>query len=352
VMSLVRLAGIAILTLVGSLNVYRAVWVFGISDVAASVALLILVNRRFRLRRPLNRDVRRDARPVFRFAFPLWLSSLVRQFRRNIETMLLGALTTVSSVGIFAVAARVNLVGHVTLLALLVAVKPVLAQLHARGDRRSLGAVYTTSTRWAYALNLPFFVVIVLYAEPLLRIFGPSFTAGATALVVFAVSELVNAGTGTCGSLLDMTGHTRTKLANSIIWTVLLIGGGALLIPAWGVLGAAVSTLIAVGSVNGLTVLEVWMLERLQPFDRSFWKPTFAAVAAAIVGLVIRQLVSPGDRFVIAAAQAVLVVVVYIGLVLAIGLAPEDRLVLERTARKLRLPWWRPMVTETTGRRA
>jgi O-antigen/teichoic acid export membrane protein len=349
VMSLVRLAGLGLLVLIDALSVQNALILFGVSDVAATLCLAAML-RRCLPRTGSLRDGRRDTREVFRFALPLWMSGLIRQFRRNIETIMLGALTTVASVGVFAVAVNINFVGHLTLLSLLVAIKPILAQLHDRGDRSGLSSLYTTSTRWSFALNLPFFLVIVLYAEALLNVFGESFTSGAVALTIISVAELVNAATGTCGSMLDMTGHTRLKLLNSLVWTVMLIGGGALLIPTWGVNGAAVSTLIAVGGVNLLTVVEVWVLERLTPFDRTFWKPLAAGAAAALCGLGLRAAVPVGDSFLIAAVQGAIVFAVYVGLLFSFGLAPQDRLVLDGIVRKLRRPFRRGVLAPTVGR--
>ena len=330
VMSLVRLGLVVVLSLMNDLSLYAAGVIFGISDVAASVTLIILTNRVFPLGEAFHFMPRRDLRAVFGFALPLWLSGVLRQFRRNIETFMLGTLAAASSVGVFAVATNVTLVGHVWLLSILVAVKPILAQLHDQRDRNGLAHLYATSTRWTFALNIPFFLFLVLYPHAILNIFGESFVAGTTVLVLLAFAELMNAGTGICGPMLDMTGHTRVKLANTVLWTVLLIGGDALLIPRWGVVGAATASLIAIGTVNVLTVAEVWILEGLLPYDRSFWKPTIAGLAALVAGLTLQTWIPVGTHVLRAAGEAAVVAAVYGGLTLLFGLAPEDRLVIQR----------------------
>ena len=105
---------------------------------------------------------------------------------------LLGATGTIASVGIYSVVNKVNLVGHVGLLSIVVAVKPTMAQLHDRGDR---DGIWRGSTRrrpgGRLVLDLPFFIGMILYREPILRVFGSAFAAGSTALVILAVAELV-----------------------------------------------------------------------------------------------------------------------------------------------------------------
>jgi O-antigen/teichoic acid export membrane protein len=341
VQSVVRLVLVAVLFLVAELDTTTAVVVFGISDIAATITMITLLNRLFPLD-PRGQPVRRDAREVFRFALPLWLSGMLRQFRRNIEALLLGATSSVANVGVYAIVNKVNLVGHVWLLSILVAVKPTMAQLHDRGDRTELGRVYKATTRWSLGLALPCVIVMVLYREPILVAFGTSFTAGSTALVILAMAELVNAGTGTCGPMIDMTGHTRLKLANSVLWTGLLIGSGIVLIPRWGVVGAATASLIAIATVNLLTVVEVWALEGLVPVDRTIWKPLVAGCAAWATGLALGRLLPFGSALGPAAVQGIVVVAVFAGLTWVFGVTADDRLVLDRlrgvVARRRRLP--------------
>lgn len=332
VRSSIRLAISAGAALLGALDLSMALIGFAVADIAASALMAVRIRRHLPHR---GLAARRDTRAIMSFALPLWLSGMLRQFRRNIEVVLLGGLSSVSNVGVFSVVNRVNKLGHVGLLSLLVAVKPMMAQLHDAGERDALAHLYRTATRWAFALYLPFFLGVVLYAEQLLGVFGDGFTSGTTALFIIAAAELVNAATGVCGSLLDMSGHTTVKLVNSVAWTALLLGGSALLIPPFGVDGAAIATFIALCTVNVARVIEVRVLEGVLPFDRGFLKPVAAGIAAFAFGVVLTRAVPVGN-FGIAVVQGGLVTAVYGGALVLLGLADDDRLVLERTLAKVR----------------
>jgi O-antigen/teichoic acid export membrane protein len=330
VQSLVRLVLLALVAVVArGLNVFTAAVIFAISDVAATLTFVVLLHRNL-LDASLLSHARRDVREVFSFAIPLWLSGLLRQFRSYFETVLLGISKAVSSVGIYAIVDKINLVSHVWLLSIYLAVKPTLARLHDLRDHHALQHLYVTVTKWSLTLTLPFLLVTVMYREAILSLFGTSFAAGSTALVVLSVAELANAGTGICGPVIDMTGHTRVKVANAALMTVLLIASNAVLIPRWGVVGAATATLIGIAVVNIVTVVEVWFLERLYPFDRSFWKPSAAAVGAVGAGLLLGLWFPVGDNVVRAAVSALVVAAAYGGLLLVFGLPSEDRLVIRR----------------------
>jgi O-antigen/teichoic acid export membrane protein len=137
--------------------------------------------------------------------------------------------------------------------------------------------------------------------------------------------------------MIDMTGHTRVKVANALLNTIVLVVSGVILIPRSGVVGAAVASLIAVATVNVASVLAVWLLERYLPFDRDWWKPVVAGLGALGVGLALRSLSPVGADPVAAVVQGIVVSASYVGLVLALGLAPDDRLVVGRAFGRIGL---------------
>jgi O-antigen/teichoic acid export membrane protein len=331
VQSLVRLALIAIIAVaMRGLNVTAAAVAFGISDVSATVVFIVLLQKYVPLSTLGQGDMRSVAPQVFRFSVPLWLSGMLRQFRRSFQTILLGATAAAASVGIYSIVSSITSVGHICLLALFVAVKPMLARMHDVGDRDGLTHLYTTATRWAYTITLPFFLVIVLFRDSILLVFGETFAAGSTALLIYAFAEVVNAGTGICGPVLDMTGHVGMKLFNAVTLTVLLVVGNVLLIPRYGVVGAAIASLVGIGVSNLMCLVEIWWLEHLLPFDLTFWKPTVAALGALAAGLGLIYVQPPGPNATLAAAEGLVVGAVFAVLLLLTRLPEDDRLVLRR----------------------
>lgn len=334
VQSLVRMVLLGILALVG-LDLVAALVIFAIADVAASITFGLLINRHFSLRPSAHPEARRDVRGVFGFAFPLWLSGLLNQFQRNITVLILGVAAAPASVGIFAIVSQVNMIGHAVYRAVIVSVKPLLAQLHDQGDSTGLRHIYTTTTRWLLMTNLPFFLGLVLYPASILAIFGEDFSTGAAALVVMAVAELMNAGTGICGSLIDMTGHTRIKVANSVLWLLVLGVSNVLLVPPFGVVGAALAHAVSITVVNLARMTELWVLERVLPSWRAYLKPGIAGALALGFGLGLKTLLPVGSALWPAVWQGAVVVAVYVGLIALFRLDEDDRDLMARARKKL-----------------
>jgi len=276
----------------------------------------------------------RETRQILGFSGPVFLSDLMTTFRDNIQTLLLGALHTATSVGIFAVASQMNMVGSMFQSAIAVASRPIIAELYDKGDHPQLSRMYQTTTKWAVTANLPMFLTLVLFPSEILSIFGKSFVAGSTALVLLACSIMADVSTGQCGIILDMTGRTGWKLVNAMVRLGLSLGLSALLIPRWGLLGAAVSVLITVSTINLMRMLQVFFSFHLLPYNASFAKPIAAGLAALLAAVGLGYVLPGGPLSVL--LQIVALFAVYVAAIVALGLAPEDRVVLARLRKRLR----------------
>jgi O-antigen/teichoic acid export membrane protein len=322
------------LLLVGSLtffrfNVVHAIIAFCLADVVSTLMLIYFLNRHFSLRRPL-REARRDTGAMLSFTVPVWLSGLMSTFQGNIQTLLLGSLNTLANVGIFSIANQLNLLGSIFHASITMSARPFVAELHDRKDWDLLGRLYQTTTRWVVILNLPFILLMMLLPAQLLSIFGKSFVGGAPALRVLAFVSLVNAGTGMCGAVLEMTGHTTLKLINAIIRLALSLTLNILLIPRWGIVGAAVAVLIVESVANILPLIEVWILYRLLPYSRALLVPLVGGLTAAAVAMFIASKFPAEGGLLYTACLALAIFGVYTAVILGVGLSSEELAVLIR----------------------
>ncbi len=123
------------------------------------------------------------------------------------DKIVLGYYLPAKQVGIYAVA--MALVGFVPIALQSVnqIFSPIIAELHAVGNRLLLQKLYATLTKWIVILTIPLALTMVVFARPLMGIFGPAFQSGAAVLAIGAVGQLVNCGVGSVGFLLLMSGH-------------------------------------------------------------------------------------------------------------------------------------------------
>lgn len=329
---IIRLLLILVLLLTG-FNVALAILTFGLADLAASFLLLHFLHKEFSLKRPL-RPARYDTREIMGFSVPVWLSEMMVKFQGNIQTLLLGSLGTITGVGLFTVANQITRVSSEFSSSINTSAKPIMAALHDRGDLKQMEKIYQVANKWAVIVQLPAFLIMVLYPTQLLSIFGESFTDGAPALMILAFASLMRVGTGMGGIIIDMTGHAKVKLVNSIIRLVVYLGLNVLFIPRWGLLGAAAAILLGEGLINLIRLLQVLYLFRLVPYNWSFLKPLTAG-ALALAGFFVASLWLPPQATLLnAITTAIVMLSVYAAALFLFGFSDQERAVLSHMRQR------------------
>lgn len=331
---IIRLVLILVLMLT-RFNVALAILTFGLADLAASSLLLFYLNREFPLKRPL-RSARREMRDIMGFSVPVWLSEMMFKFQGNIQTLLLGSLGTITGVGIFSIANQITRVTSEFSSSINITAKPIMASLHESGELDQMERIYQVTNKWVIIVQLPAFFIMALYPTQLLAIFDQSFTAGAEALRIMAFASLLRVGTGMGGIIIDMTGHAKVKLLNSILRLVAYIGFNVLLIPRYGLIGAALSILLGEGFINLLRLIQVYFLFKLLPFNWSFIKPTAAGAVALLSYFVGSIWLPPQESWVNAFATAAIMLAVYAVLLLLFGFTEQEKAMVLQVQKRFR----------------
>jgi O-antigen/teichoic acid export membrane protein len=193
-------------------------------------------------------------------AIPLLLLDGVVRLNQDIGVVIIGAIGGAEAAGLFRVALRGAEVVAFGLNAIGVAVGPTLARVHAVGDHARLERVVRKAARAALAWGLPVAAVFTIFADAILtRVFGAGFAAGATALAILSLAQLVNVGTGPLGLALTMTGHERFTMLSHATGVVMNVALALALVPAFGTIGAAGA---AATSIVARSVLMVVLARR------------------------------------------------------------------------------------------
>jgi len=188
---------------------------------------------------------------------------------------ILGRYLDVGQVGIYAVA--MALVGFVPIALQSVnqIFSPTISELHATGNHSTLQLLYATLTKWVLVLTIPLALTMVVFAHPLMSIFGPSFAPGAAVLAIGAAGQLLNCAVGSVGFLLLMSGNQFQLVKIQALNAVLLIALGLILVPRMGTIGAALATTITVITTNLWLLKAVRSKLKLFPYNSSYLKLVF-----------------------------------------------------------------------------
>lgn len=169
---------------------------------------------------------------------------------RYTDTLMLGAFGGPHEVGLYSAALKTADWVNFILASVNAIAAPMFASLYVQGDLKGLQRLVSTIARWMFYPAFGVAIGLVVFAEPILGLFGPEFLAAKWAMVALIVGQLVNVGAGSVGYLLLMTGHhypCAIVVGCSAVVNILLNLVG---IPVWGGLGAALATAFSMSLWN------------------------------------------------------------------------------------------------------
>jgi O-antigen/teichoic acid export membrane protein len=307
-------------------------WAYVISSVCGFSVILLLVHRYFSLARSFGFAVRRT-REWLMYSLPIFFSQFMNQFGRKFETMILGIFGVVAEVGVYSAILILSEVGSMGYNALMKISAPIIAELHSENKTEELKRYYQAVTKWSITFNLPIFVAILLLKDNLLLLLGEEFLVGASGLVILAAGTLISASTGTSGTLINMTGHSKINMYNSILYLITTLVLDFILIPKYRLLGAAYAGALTIVIVNLVRVVQVYMLvDRLLPFNRGVLKSVAAVSVAGSVVFFLKNVIYLDHPILQLVVLTVILFGVYIILIKLLGLSPEDKLIVGRLA--------------------
>lgn len=250
-----------VLAAIGLLWVFRGVVApFEIIAASTVAAVVVLAVGQYQLRR--HAGGAGETRPHsirLRGALPfMWLGVLFLVNNR-IDLIMLGSLRGAHAAGIYAVAARAaELVPFFLGVANLV-IAPRIARCYHDGEQELLQRLVAASARRVFLVSAPLALLLLIAAPLLLRfLYGEAFAEGALALRILVGAQLVNVGVGSVGLVLNMTGNEKFTALGVGLGAVLNITLNAVLIPLYGIEGAAIATATSLIAWN----LMLWVLVR------------------------------------------------------------------------------------------
>ena len=277
-------------------------------------------------------------RPVYEIkrllsiSLPMALVAVAYVLLNYVDRLMLGYFRTATDVGIYNAASFLTAQMRLFINAIIPIFSPIVADLHNKGKFPEIERLYKTVTRWILIATLPLFLLFLFFPTHIIGILGAEYEAGSVVLTLLAIACLIGVSTGPCGQILLMTGKENVDVLNNVALIVVNVSLNLWLIPAYGILGAAIATTVGLVLLNIARFLEVYRLYKMTPYELSMLKPISAAIIAAFVTLIFQHFAPIPFYF-----QMCLTVVVYGFGVLGFGLETGDKLLLsnlmERVAR-------------------
>ena len=155
--------------------------------------------------------------------------------------------------------------------------------------------------------------------------------------MLLSAGQLVSTLVGSAGYLLIMTGRPKLELANTVLFVLLKVALGVVLIPRWGLLGAAVSTGLSVALLNLTRLIEVRILTGVHPYSTKYLKLLSAGLVSGLGGFLLEARLRPEmGPFALTVLLSGAIIACYLLVLSVQGIEPEDRRVVANLFSRVR----------------
>lgn len=196
-------------------------------------------------------------KPVLKDSYPMFLTSSVLFLMGNVDSFMISYFDNEYQVGLYNACVRLSFVITFILAAINGFISPKISKFFYEKDFKKLKAMYYQSLKIIWVVVIPVVTLLYIFPSFFLGLFGEEFKQARVALIILNTSYLANALFGPVGHVLNMTNNHKAFMF--IVSSALIINiiGNVIMIPLYGINGAAMSTLISMTMWNVLSFVVV-----------------------------------------------------------------------------------------------
>ena len=205
---------------------------------------------------------------LLRYGLLLWFAGVASIGLKYFDSIMIGKFMPLAFVGIYTVAAFIPTVIEAPLNAFEKIAAAKISFAWAENDRQSINNIYHKSSLYMFLLGGFLFLNINGNIHTLLSFLPEGYQQGEIVVIIISIGTLFNMATGLNVPIIFQSEKYRYGAVFLILLSILILSLQMLLIPIYGLAGAAMATSAASMIYNTMVFITVYRFFKLQPFDR------------------------------------------------------------------------------------
>ncbi|MGE5162877.1 MAG: lipopolysaccharide biosynthesis protein [Sphingobacteriales bacterium] len=208
---------------------------------AVTIGQLVLLNRRLQDQVPAGRNVY-EPKIWFATSLPIFVVEGFYLLLTYVDILALEHFRSPDDVTIYYAGARLLAIVAFVYFAIAGATTHKFSEYDVSSDRQRLASFFGETVRWTFWPSLIVCAAMLAFGRPLLSLFGAGFDAGYGVMFILAIGMLSRAAVGPAERLLNMLGERKQCAIVYAIAFVINLTLCVILIPHFGIEGAAAAT--------------------------------------------------------------------------------------------------------------
>lgn len=217
------------------------------------------------------------------FSIPIAITALSEMAIYDVGPFVIGRYLPTTDAAYYTTADPIARLPLIISLSVAAVILPAASEAASLKDKKLLKTYITQSYRYVVLIVLPLCIGIAIMAQPLLSLlFGPNYIYGASALSILVFGMTFYTLFMISSSIIQGIGHPKLPMIILLSGTVLNIALNFLMVPIYGIIGAAIATTIAAFIIM---VVMLWKTVHITEVGLPYPEFTKIAITSALMSL-------------------------------------------------------------------
>ena len=218
-------------------------------------------------------------RELLSFSWPLVIGNFSYIFYTHTDRLFLGFFKTSKDIGVYMAGSQIAHLLTFVLPSLAFIFLPIMSELYSKNKMHDFAHLYKSITRWVFLITLPLFLFLVFFSkEIILLLFGLQYWSSVNILRILALAFFISASVGLAWDTLLAMGKSKALMMTQSVGAMTNVVLNVLLIPPFGIEGAAIGTASGIIIVNFMQLYIIYHSKIMLPFDKNYLKVSLIAI--------------------------------------------------------------------------
>ena len=208
------------------------------------------------------------------------LNGFSMNFIQNIDTIMITKMVGLSGTGIYGVCFFFGVVISMPSRSIYKIANVVSAEAWKTNDMKTIRDIYEKSCLTLFIIGGLLFLALWVNIDNVFHIIGPQYTSGKWVIFFIGLGNLIDMATGANSSIFGTSKYYKVQTVLLVLLVILLIGTNLVLIPIFGITGAAIGGAASLTILNLLRYFFLLYKYKLQPYTLRFLYIIFIGAVA------------------------------------------------------------------------
>ena len=290
------------------------------------------IAKKYTLKKELKSKITRD---LFSYSWPLMFLSVISFVFSWIDSFSIGYFKNVIEVGIYNAAVPLAFLLIIVPSLFIQLFFPMITKEFSRNKISLIKDISKQVAKWIFLLNLPLLIIMILFPGAIINLFfGSEYLSAAWSLRFLSIGTFFYSIFIISANLLSMAGKSKTVLFNILISSIINLILNILLVPKYGISGAAFSTMITYIIWSFISLIQAKRSVLIIPLKRKMLTIFFVSLIPTILLIFVKQFIPINTTTLI--LQGILFFLFYFLLIIITkSLDNNDLMILRAIKRKI-----------------